>query len=134
MKTLSGSTRIVRPKWYGPAPSHVYAVERCERSEVGSPRSLTRATTAPTNEIVVELVAIQPVTRAGMRIPPSVITSTAASGASRQIQAAAITWSSPPQRLQPVDVEWEPPPRHRHDQAEPDDDLGRGDRHHGDRE
>src|SRR5436309_3462498 len=32
-----------------------------------------------------------------------------------------------------VHVEVEPPPRHRDDQAEPVDDLGGGDRHHGQR-
>src|ERR1700757_3385405 len=33
-----------------------------------------------------------------------------------------------------VDVEGEPPPVDRDDEAEADDDLGRGDRHHGERE
>src|SRR3954447_8536281 len=134
MKTLSGSTRIVRPKWYGPAPSQVYAVERWCRCEPSSESSFASAMTAPTNEIVVEVVAIQPVTRRGIRVPPSVISSAATSGESRQTQAATITASSPAQRLQPVDVEWQAPPRHGDDQAEADDDLGRRDPPHRDRQ
>src|SRR4051812_33707152 len=66
-------------------------------------------------------------------MPPIAITSTAASGASRQTQAATIMRSAP-EGLQPVDVEGQAPPRHRDDQAEADDDLGSRDGHYGDRE
>src|SRR3712207_9179587 len=57
------------------------------------------------------------------------IASAPASGESRQTQAALAT-----ERRQLVDVEREPAPRHRHDQAEADDDLGRRDGHHRERE
>src|SRR6266542_1224941 len=132
MKMLSGSSRIVRPAWKLPAPSHVHAVERWCRCAASSERSFAKATTAPTKDTEVDPVAIQPAVRPEIRMPASVIASVAASGVTRQIQAAAITLAS--ERLQPVDVEREAPPRHCHDQSQPDDDLGRGDRHHGDRE
>src|SRR5206468_6711100 len=98
-----------------------------------SPSSFASTTTAPTNEIVVDVVAIQPVRCRGIRMPPSAITTTATSGESRQIHAATIT-RSPPERVQPVDVEWQAPPRHRDDQAEADDDLRSRDGHHSDGE
>ena len=80
-------------------------------------------------------VEIQPAVRREMRLPASVIASAPTSGASRQIQAPAIT-----QRRQPRSaLAWSTSrsiraPRHRDDQPEPDRDLRRRDRHHGERE
>ena len=61
------------------------------------------------------------------------IAAAAASGSSRQIQAAAFI-APYPERPQLVDVELDVAAAHRDDQPEADDDLGGGDRHHGDRE
>ena len=68
-----------------------------------------------------------------MRVPASVIAAAAASGSSRQIQAAAFIRLIR-ERSQLVDVELDVAAAHRDDQPEADDDLGGGDRHHRDRE
>src|SRR2546423_797909 len=68
-----------------------------------------------------------------MRFPASVIRRAAASGETRQIQAAAIT-RSPAEGAQLVDVEVEVAPGDRDDQPEADHDLRRGDGHDGERE
>src|SRR5580765_3470693 len=133
MKMLSGSTKIDSPTWKSPAPSQVQAVERWCRWSGFSDRSFTKTTIAATNDTEVDAVAIQPAARRGARVPPRVIASAAASGESRQTHAAAIT-PSPAQASQAVDVQREAPPRHGDDQPQADDDLGRGDRHDGDRE
>src|SRR5437868_3018266 len=132
MKTESGSTRMLSPKCSPSAPSHVQAESSCDRSAAGFDSMSTKATTAPANATVVDSVASQPAVRREMRVPARVRTSVPASGATRQIQAPAIIGASPAERCQAVDVEWKAPARHRHDQAEADDDLGGGDGHHGD--
>src|SRR5919198_1913228 len=96
-----------------------------------------------------------------MRVPSSAIASAAASGETRQIHAPTVKQPSaalagvPPvgvvrsdgetgrvpcrgpsaaQLRHAIDVEREPSARHRDHEAEPDDDLGGGDRHHRERE
>src|SRR3982751_2147073 len=68
-----------------------------------------------------------------MLVPSRVIESAAASGATRQIQAATITGLTA-QEGELVDVEVEALARDRDDQAETDDDLGGRHCHHGKRE
>ncbi len=57
MKTESGSTRMRRSKWYGPAVSQRQSVDGCERSLGESPRSSAKVTTAATNEAPTDAVA-----------------------------------------------------------------------------
>ncbi len=91
MNTLSGSTRIERPKLRLPADSQVQAVETCARS-LGSCDSMTaNETTAAANESATEPVAMTPAARRESWLPPSTITATAASGRNRQIQAVVIS-------------------------------------------
>src|ERR687886_3026891 len=88
MKTLSGSTRIERPERYAPAPSHVHAVDRCERSS--APHIEKNEMHAPTNATNVDVVARYPAPRREMRVPASVIAIAAASGDTRQSQPPKI--------------------------------------------
>src|SRR5437764_4822153 len=91
MKTLSGSTRIDRPKFRFPAESHVHAVERCVRSCGERVSIVEKATTAAANERNTEPVEITPAARRERRLPPRAIAATAASGAKRQIQEVVIS-------------------------------------------
>src|SRR5512143_2455022 len=116
-----------------PAASHVYAVETCASSVVELAQRPKKATSAPAKATKVASVAIQPAALREMRVPASVTASAPTSGESRQIQAPAIT-SSPSERARLVDVECEAAACHRHDEAEPDGDLGGRDRHHCERE
>src|SRR4051794_16988445 len=117
MKTLSGSTRIRRPTWKLPAVSHSQAVEGSERASGDWVWSFAKTTTAAAKEPSTELVAIYPAALREMPVVPSnVISSAAASGATRQIQAATITWS-PTKEAELVDIEVEPLLRNRDDQA-----------------
>ncbi len=54
--TLSWSPSIVRPKWYGPALSHVHEVVMWARLSAGSPSILTNTKTAAANEPIVVTV------------------------------------------------------------------------------
>src|SRR5215208_27005 len=83
-------------------------------------------------ETATESVARYPARRREIRVPANTSSTTAASGATRQTQAAAIT--SAAQSREPVDVEDEPAPGHRHDQPEAHDDLRGGYRHDRQRE
>src|SRR5205823_12253618 len=132
MKTESGSTRIRSPKSYGPAVSQLQSVDGCDRSCGESPSSNAKVTTAATKETPTDAVARYPAPRRVSRPPATVIASAAPRGASRQIQAATIT--SAAQRPELVHVQGQLAAGHGDDQAEPHDDLGGGDRHHGQRE
>src|SRR5215211_3903620 len=131
-KTARGSTRIESPTSRSPIVSHVHAVETTCRSSVSRERSSTNVTTAPPNETATESVARYPARRREIRVSASTSRTTAASGATRQTQAAAIM--SAAQSREPVDVEDEPAPGHRHDQPEAHDDLRGGYRHDRQRE
>src|SRR5918992_4966320 len=132
MKTLSGSTRMERPTSKSPALSHVQRVDSSSRSSVSRPVSAKKVTSVATNEMPTEAVARYPAARREMDVPASVIASEAASGESRQIQAATVM--SPAQHRQLVHVEVEPPPGDRDDQSQADDDLRGGDGHDGEGE
>src|ERR671915_1941506 len=132
MKTLSGSTRMERPTSKSPALSHVQRVDSSSRSSVSRPVSAKKVTSVATNEMPTDAVARYPAARREMDVPARVIASEAASGESRQIQAAAVT--SPAKRRQLVHVELEATPRHGHDQPQSDHDLRGGDGHDGERE
>src|SRR3954451_9057615 len=132
--TLSGSTRTDRPDWYEPPSIHVHAVEMWCRSCGCSPRRPANAVNAPANATAVDSVETYAAVRREMRVPASVITSAPTSGESRQIHAPAVKSPSAPKRVHAVDVERDVLAIHRYDETEADDDLRRGDGHHGDRE
>src|SRR3954452_12148969 len=86
MKTLSGSTRIVSPKRRFPAESHVQAVELALRWLALCESSEKNEIQAPTNATRTDALATKPDARRPSSVPPSVIATAPASGASRQIQ------------------------------------------------
>ncbi len=87
--TASGSTRISKPTSKFTVASHVYAVESSCRSPGSRAQSPKNATSAPPKATNVVSVEIHPASRRLIRVPPSVIASAPASGASRQVQAPA---------------------------------------------
>src|SRR5919201_1846218 len=90
MKTLSGSTSTSKPERYEPPWIHVHAVERWWRSDGCSPSSEMNDASAPPKATKQESVERDAAPRRERRVPPSVISSVAASGESRQNQAPAI--------------------------------------------
>src|SRR5437764_1215980 len=86
---LSWSVRSVRPKWYGPAESHVHDVVVWIRSPADFPRSDTNATIAAAKAPIVVRVERYAAPRRERRVPASAIAAAAASGRPRQSHAAA---------------------------------------------
>src|SRR4051794_2263893 len=88
---LSWSVRRVRPKWYGPAESHVHEVVVWTRWLAEPPRSETKATIAAAKAPIVVSVERYAAPRRERRVPASAIAAAAANGSPRQNQAAAFT-------------------------------------------
>src|SRR3990172_2584240 len=133
----SGSTRTDMPRSNEPALSQVNAVESSERSPASRAHIAKNVTAAPPKATNTDSVEMTPAVRHEIVSPRSVITRAPASGASRQIQAPTVMPRRSPSAVQlaeAVDVERELAPGDRHDQAEADADLGRGDSHDGERE
>ena len=131
MKIESGSTRMRRSKWYGPAVSQRQRVDGCERSSGESPEQPDEAHDRRDERDA----------DGGRRHEARPAPAQPLSGErDRERRAEGREQADPgggdhPRRvLELVDVEVEVAPGHRDDQAEPDDDLGGRDGHHGQRE
>src|SRR5688572_14726415 len=99
------------------------------RSSSGRSWRSRNAPLAAANDAAMANVPIQPWSFFGSARYVSAITRQPTSGASRITSASVVTGRSSLELPQLVDVDRQPPPVDRDDQAEPDRDLARGDDH-----